>query len=118
MERYQFNIKVTCEEIQAYSILSGDKNPIHVNQVAAQKAGFKSIVAHGLLVQAKIVSHILEFFQLNENRVQIACTFLLPVYAEEIVEIEVKSMIQEIRFKGSIQLNEVVRGTIKKQTET
>lgn len=114
MERYRFILKISCEEIHAYSILSGDKNPIHVDQLAAKQAGFKNIVAHGLLVQSKIISRLGSLFQLEQASIQITCTFLLPVYAEELLEIEVISTVQEIKFKGTIQLNEVVRGIIKK----
>lgn len=117
MERYQFTIKISREEIHAYSILSGDKNPIHLDQLTAKQAGFKSIVAHGLLVQSKIISRLESLFQLEQESIQISCTFLSPVYAEEILEIEVISTMQEIKFKGTIQLNEVVRGGIKKSEQ-
>jgi 3-hydroxybutyryl-CoA dehydratase len=40
---------VTKESIQEYAAVSNDKNSIHLDQQAAEKAGFSTIVAHGMI---------------------------------------------------------------------
>ena len=39
---------VTRELLRAYAKASGDTNPIHTNDVVAERAGLKGIIAHGL----------------------------------------------------------------------
>ena len=39
---------VTRELLKSYAKASGDTNPIHTNDVVAEKAGLKGIIAHGL----------------------------------------------------------------------
>jgi acyl dehydratase len=41
---------VTAEDIEAFSELSGDHNPLHLDDEHARGAGFDGRIAHGLLV--------------------------------------------------------------------
>jgi len=50
--------KITKKDIKNFSKLSGDKNPIHMNQSYAKKMGFGKIVAHGMLSESFISSII------------------------------------------------------------
>jgi len=47
---YSFDILITTEMIDAFAALSGDKSPIHINEVFAKKHGFAKRVAHGGLI--------------------------------------------------------------------
>ena len=40
--------QITRELLKRYAIASGDTNPIHTNDVIAEKAGLKGVIAHGL----------------------------------------------------------------------
>ena len=44
----------TEEDVAAFARLSGDDNPIHLDAVAAQAAGFEREVVHGVLVTSLI----------------------------------------------------------------
>lgn len=47
-------LKVTDELVDAFAELSGDCNPLHMNDAFAQAAGFTSRVAHGALLTAHV----------------------------------------------------------------
>jgi len=43
---------VTVEQIRAYAEASGDRNPIHLDDVFARSAGLPGVIAHGMLTMA------------------------------------------------------------------
>jgi acyl dehydratase len=44
--------QVTVEQIRQYAEASGDRNPIHVDEVFARAAGLPGVIAHGMLTMA------------------------------------------------------------------
>jgi 3-hydroxybutyryl-CoA dehydratase len=59
-ERYEHEEKLSFshEQIQEFARVSGDQNPIHLDDEAAKKAGFPTVISHGLLA-GSIFSKIL-----------------------------------------------------------
>lgn len=55
-------MKITDEKIRAFAELSGDKNPIHLDDEYAAKSRFKRRIAHGFLVGSTISAKIAEKF--------------------------------------------------------
>ena len=49
---------ITAEDIESFSRISGDNNPVHLDDAAAIQARFKGRVAHGVLV-AGLTSKVL-----------------------------------------------------------
>ena len=43
---------VTVEQIRQYAEASGDRNPIHLDEVFARSAGLPGVIAHGMLTMA------------------------------------------------------------------
>ena len=43
---------VTVEQIRAYAAASGDRNPIHLDDEFARRAGLPGVIAHGMLTMA------------------------------------------------------------------
>lgn len=43
---------ITLEQLRRYSEASGDYNPIHLNEQAAQQVGLDGVIAHGMLSMA------------------------------------------------------------------
>ena len=43
---------VTVEQIRAYAEASGDRNPIHLDDVFARSVGLPGVIAHGMLTMA------------------------------------------------------------------
>jgi acyl dehydratase len=44
--------QVTVEQISRYAEASGDRNPIHTDEVFARAAGLPGVIAHGMLTMA------------------------------------------------------------------
>jgi 3-hydroxybutyryl-CoA dehydratase len=57
-ETAKFTKTITETDIYLYCGISGDFNPLHVDQLYANKAIFKGRVAHGMLV-ASLISNVL-----------------------------------------------------------
>jgi acyl dehydratase len=43
---------VTVEQVRAYAEASGDRNPIHLDDVFARSVGLPGVIAHGMLTMA------------------------------------------------------------------
>jgi acyl dehydratase len=50
-----------------YATVSGDRNPIHLHPLTARLFGFSSAIAHGMWLEAKLLSHF-------EGRLPTSCT--------------------------------------------
>jgi len=48
----QLRKTVTVEQIRAYAEASGDRNPIHLDDVFARSVGLPGVIAHGMLTMA------------------------------------------------------------------
>ena len=53
-ETASFVREITPEDVAAFAALSGDRNPLHVDESYAAAAGYERRIAHGLLVAAPI----------------------------------------------------------------
>lgn len=97
-------VKVTSDMVQKFSEVSGDYNPIHLDDEYAKSTIFGKRIAHGMLASALIsrtLSHNLDNggIYLKQN-----LKFVNPIYIDEEVEIELKVLsYHERRGIGSIQ---------------
>lgn len=57
-DRFSLEFTITAADIAAFAAATGDDNPIHLQDAAAQAAGFDRQVAHGMLTAA-VFSRIL-----------------------------------------------------------
>jgi 3-oxoacyl-[acyl-carrier protein] reductase len=53
-KKFVLKRKITKKDIKIFSNLSGDKNPLHIDQEYSKKMGFGKIVAHGMLSESFI----------------------------------------------------------------
>jgi 3-hydroxybutyryl-CoA dehydratase len=85
--RYNCTFTITEEKINEYALLSGDFNPIHLNQKEAESAGFPTPIAHGMLTMGlalDIVSVITEKgIMISTYEMQ----FLKPVFRNDTIHI-------------------------------
>lgn len=90
------SIKITDEMIRKFSELSGDYNPIHLDDSFAEKSIFKRRVAHGLLV-ASFFSSIISQELLGEGSIYLSQTlnFKKPCFVDD--ELSYKLEISEIK---------------------
>jgi acyl dehydratase len=52
---------VTVEQIRAYAEASGDRNPIHLDEVFARSVGLPGVIAHGMLTMAFAVQLVTDW---------------------------------------------------------
>ena len=70
---------VTREDLRRYAAASGDPNPVHLEDAAAQAAGFDGVIAHGMLTLA-LAGRALEDWAGGPGRVRdLRAKFTRPV---------------------------------------
>jgi acyl dehydratase len=82
-----FHIEVTEQMVKKYGDVSGDFNPIHFDDSAAQEKGFPAKIIHGMLSMA-IASNIVEPLTQRDYWVKMYdMKFLAPVLVGETITI-------------------------------
>lgn len=94
---------VTEEDIDAFAKVSGDYNPIHIDDEYAAKSIFKKRIAHGML-SASYISAILgtDFPGIGTIYMGQTLRFLKPVYVGDTIELVVR--LKELGEKGRATL--------------
>lgn len=94
---------VTEEDIDAFAKVSGDYNPIHIDDEYAAKSIFKKRIAHGML-SASYISAILgtDFPGIGTIYMGQTLCFLKPIYVGDTIEIVVR--LKELGEKGRATL--------------
>ena len=115
--------RVIClKDIETFSNLTGDKNPLHVDQSFAEKSKFGSRVAHGMLTSS-FISTLIGVTLPGEGSIitNISLDFRKPVFIDDSLRttIEVTKKIdlsKQVHFKIKIcnQHSEVVMSGIVK----
>ncbi|HVK25801.1 MAG TPA: MaoC/PaaZ C-terminal domain-containing protein [Actinokineospora sp.] len=88
-ERTAVTAVVPAETVRAYADVSGDHNPIHLDEAAAVAAGFPGVIAHGMSVLALISEDVVDRFAGGDAAriTGIGCRFSSPILPEEPLEI-------------------------------
>jgi acyl dehydratase len=83
--------EVTAEEVDAFARLSGDVNPLHLDDAFGQQHGFRGRVVHGALVNA-FISRILGTELPGPGCLWLSQTtrFAHPVYIADPIEVVVR----------------------------
>ncbi len=94
--RRSWRRKITQDDLQATIALTGDQGGYHVDEAFAQAAGFRTVIAPGIL-QASLPTKI--GGDLNFLAREITFRFLKPVYVGDTLEVvlEAKSIDEEKR---------------------
>lgn len=90
-DKYSEEIIITQHQVNLFIEITGDKNPIHVSDQAAQTAGFKKKVVHGMLAGTMFGGVLGTTFP-GEGSVVLDRKFLFvrPVYVEDIYTMHFK----------------------------
>ncbi len=112
------------EEIEAFAELSGDRNPLHVDEVYAREQGFADRVVHGFLLGAK-VSALIGMFLPGRRclLVEESLNFSNPVYpgdevtlSGEVVDTHTDLALVSLEIRGEKKdedgVQSVVRGNV------
>ena len=78
---------ITLDQLKRYAKASGDYNPIHIDEEAAQRVGLDSVIAHGMLSMA----------------------FLGQFITQQIVDLPGAQLLQfQVRFSSMVRLGDVL----------
>ena len=76
-----FTKTITETDVYLFAGISGDFNPMHVNEAFAKKTPFKTRIAHGALPQSLIAPVLgMKLPGLGTIAVEISCRFKAPVF--------------------------------------
>lgn len=94
-------ITITEEKVRQYALLSGDDNPIHLDQTEAMRQGFQAPITHGLLTMGLVMNIASRFTEKGMSITTYEMRFLKPVYMDETIEIagEAENMGSHVHLK-------------------
>lgn len=95
-DSFKFRRKVTSELINRFADVSGDKNPIHLDEEFAKQSRFKKRIAHGMLT-ASFISAVIGTEFVSSKIVYLGQTlsFRNPVFIGD--EVTAIAVVKEIR---------------------
>jgi 3-hydroxybutyryl-CoA dehydratase len=82
----EYSKTITDEDVRAFASLTGDHNPVHLDEKYANGTRFKRRVAHGMLT-ASLISSVLANKLPGEGTVYLSQSlkFVAPVYLDDTV---------------------------------
>jgi 3-hydroxybutyryl-CoA dehydratase len=85
-DQAEFSKTITDEDVRAFADLTGDHNPVHLDDQYASGTRFKRRVAHGMLT-ASLISSVLANKLPGEGTVYLSQSlkFVAPVYLDDTV---------------------------------
>lgn len=83
-------VKVTDKMVQQFADLSGDRNPIHLDDEYASKSRFKRRIAHGMIVGALISRALVDGIGLGGIYLGQSLKFVNPVFIDDTITITIK----------------------------
>jgi len=123
-ETSSFGKTITAADIETFAELSGDRNPLHVDESYAATTRFKTRVSHGLLVASPISTLAGEYIPgVRCLLLEVSSRFLLPVfpgdqlsYLATISQISPATKVLKVRVDVTNQKgNAVLRGSYTAQ---
>ena len=100
LNKEEYSIKkVTEDDVNQFSMISGDINPIHLDDEYAKGTRFGKRIAHGILVASHISALIANKLP-GEGSILLSQTlkFLSPVYLDDTI----KTIVKVTKIKGKI----------------
>lgn len=106
-QKASFSKTISDYDVYAFAGISGDFNPVHVNDVEASKSMFKQRIAHGIL-SLSFISTVIGQRLPGEGTIYLSqnAKFLKPVLIGDTITATVE--VAEIREKGRLLLKTYV----------
>ena len=84
----KFTVKITSKMLEDFATLSGDYNPLHMDNKYAEKTQFKKQVCHGMLLTS-FFSRLIGMYIPGKNALYFSQTvnFRSPCFVEDIVTV-------------------------------
>jgi len=88
-EKRKFSEKIDQSKLETFAKLSGDYNPLHMDEKYAQKTSFKKRVCHGMLL-ASFFSRLVGMYLPGKNALYFSQTlnFQAPCFVDDEITIE------------------------------
>lgn len=104
-------VTITDQMVRGFAEISGDRNPIHLDEEYAKTTRFGRRIAHGMLAGA-IISRALAM-ELGDGGIYLSQTlkFLVPIYIDDVITVDLKVL--QLRHEKGIGTVETL---VKKQT--
>ena len=104
-QSYETNFVITAELVERFAELTGDHNPIHLNEDYAARSIFKQRVAQGML-QAGLLSGILGFHFPGVGTIYLSQTlkFIKPVFINDKITLRLE-ILEIISEKNRVRLD-------------
>ncbi|AJC73137.1 enoyl-CoA hydratase [Pseudothermotoga hypogea DSM 11164 = NBRC 106472] len=92
-QEHAASFTITDEMVKTFAEITGDKNPVHLDEEYAKKTRFKKRICHGMLV-ASMISKVLgmDFPGPGTILVRQQLSYRAPVFVGETVEVRVSVM--------------------------
>lgn len=117
-EKLTVTKKIKFEDIVKFAEISGDKNPLHLDEEYASKSIFKKRIAHGMLI-GSYISAVLgnEFPGEGSIYLEQNFKFMKPVFVDDIITIDIEiiniDMEKKIIFLKTECKNQLLEMTLK-----
>lgn len=100
-DRVSYGKTITAAEVLLFAAVSGDNNPMHMNEVYASKTRFGGRIAHGILTLSLVSTALTNAFP-GSIYISQTATFTAPVYLGDTITAEVTCV--EKLPKGCVRL--------------
>lgn len=82
--------KISAKDVETFADLTGDQNPVHLDETYAQQTRFGKRIAHGIL-GASLISTVLGMYLPGPGTIYLSQTlnFVAPVYLDDTLTAEV-----------------------------
>lgn len=109
----EIQLFLTQQDIDNYAKVSGDHNPIHLDEEQARSHGFSGRIAHGMLIMGKVWSKVSSnLLTPNDFPWTYELSFYSPIYAEDIVVLQVVHVADRLQVIGLCKGEIVIKGSI------
>jgi acyl dehydratase len=86
---HEFEITVTEKLVLDFSVISGDFNPLHINENYATKTKFKKRICHGMLL-ASFLSRLVGMYLPGKNALYFSqvLNFVSPCFINDVIRVK------------------------------
>ena len=106
-------LSITQQDIKNYAEVSGDYNPIHLDEEIAKSHGFSGRIAHGILIMGKVWSKVSSsMLTPTDFPEKYELDFYSPIHAGDIVVLRVVHDADRLQIEGICEEQIVIKGSI------
>jgi 3-hydroxybutyryl-CoA dehydratase len=106
-------LSITQQDIESYAEVSGDYNPIHLDEEIAKSHGFSGRIAHGILIMGKVWSKVSSsMLAPTDFPGKYELDFYSPIHAGDVIVLRVEHDVNRLQIEGICEEKIVIKGSI------